>query len=101
MPQKFPLNFREESELEVAKPATNVPDVEGFVYVPAIGLYVQREKQLHGKNWTQTQEELGKQGRKPPTIEEIRQFLIYLKQNPNPENTQTYNEITQVRDPWR
>ena len=28
MPQKFPLNFREESELEVAKPATNVPDYD-------------------------------------------------------------------------
>jgi len=79
----------------------NMPDLNGFVYVPTTGLYVQKEKQLHGKNWAQTQEELGKQGMKPPTIEELRQFLIYLKQNPNPENTQIYNEITQVRNPWR
>ena len=28
MPQKFPLNFREESEQEVVKPATNAPDYD-------------------------------------------------------------------------
>ena len=83
------------------QPISITPDLNGFVYVPSLKLYIQKQKQLDGKNWNDAHEELIKQGLKMPTIEEFRQFLNYLKQNPNKENTDIYDKITQVRSPWR
>ena len=78
----------------------DIPDLDGFIYVPSVDLYFQKKKQLHNNTWQGAWDRLKKQNLKMPTINEFRQFLIYLRQNPNAENSAIYNEITKVRDPW-
>jgi hypothetical protein len=56
---------------------------------------------LLGKNWYSTHEELDKQGMKMPTIYQFKEFLKYLHENPNEEYTRIFNDITEVRSPWR
>ncbi len=77
---------------------TNTSD---FVYVPASGLYVARERSHKGLNWNESHEALSQEGTRMITIPEFVEFLKYLKANPSSENTETYNDITQVRSPWR
>ena len=83
------------------QPQTNAPELKGMIYVPSVNLYFAKEKSLLGKNWYDTHKELQKQRVRMPTIPEFVEFLKYLRDNPNNENTNLYNEITQVREPWR
>jgi len=68
-----------------------------FIYVPSINLYVAKEKTLHGENFYDTQKILHSNNQKMLTIPEFREFLKYTKNN----NQDIYNEITQVKSPWR
>ncbi|MFA5084503.1 MAG: hypothetical protein WC475_03975, partial [Candidatus Paceibacterota bacterium] len=79
-------------------PMTKIP---GFIYIPSVDLYFQKEKQFNNCNWHQAHVKLQERGLRMPTIEEFRQFLSYLKYNPSAENTGIYNEITEVRKPAR
>ena len=78
----------------------NALNLDKFIFVPSINLYVQKEKQLHDKTWHQAHKELWKQGLRMPTIEEFRQFLSYLRYNPSAENTGIYKEIAEVSNHW-
>jgi hypothetical protein len=76
-------------------------DNSDFIYVPSVDLYFAKERSLLGENWYSTHEELDKQGMKMPTIYQFKEFLRYLHENPNEEYTGIYNEIVEVRSPWR
>jgi hypothetical protein len=76
-------------------------DNSDFIYVPSVDLYFAKERSLLGKNWYSTHEELDRQGLKMPTIYQFKEFLRYLHENPNEEYTGIYNEIVEVRSPWR
>ncbi|MBU2612609.1 MAG: hypothetical protein KKB62_02725, partial [Nanoarchaeota archaeon] len=72
-------------------------NMEGFVYVPSINLYVAKEKKFHRKNWFEAHKLLQKEGEKMLTPYEFVEFLKYAKINE--ENV--YNEITKLKSPWR
>src|SRR3989344_784481 len=74
---------------------------DGFIYIPSINLQIAKERTYLGLDWNKTHEELKKQNLRMPTIPEFIEFLKYLRANPSNENTEIYNEITEVRDPWR
>jgi len=80
---------------------SNVPSLDGYIYVPNIKLYVSKERTLNMKNWYEAHEELHKQGLQMLTIPEFIEFIKYLKQNPNQENDKVLDEVLTVRKPWR
>jgi len=80
---------------------TTAPDLKGYIYVPSIKLYVAKERSLKGKNWNQAQEELKKQKVSMPTPYQFREFLKFLRDSKNREHTEIFNDITEVRSPWR
>jgi len=82
---------------------SDAPNLDGFVYVPSIDLYVAKEITLYKKNWYEAHEELHKQGLQMLTIPEFIEFIKYLKngdQNKG-ESEQILDEILTVRDFWR
>jgi len=82
---------------------SNVPNLNDYIYVPPIKLYVAKERTLYGKNWYGAHEELHKQGLQMLTIPEFIEFIKYLKngyQN-REEARQILDEILTAREPWR
>jgi len=84
------------------------PNLEGYIHVPSIDLYVAKEKTLDGKNWYQAHEELHKQGLQMLTIPEFIEFIKYLKKEirhpryqDRKEAEQILDEILPGRKPWR
>ncbi len=88
-------------ERQAEQPQENAPDLKGFVYVPSIGLYVAKERTLTGLTWAKTHKELKKQNLMMPTILQFREFLKYLRDSKKPEEQKIFNEIVEVRTPWR
>jgi hypothetical protein len=89
-------------------PPTTVPDLQGYIYVPAIGLYLAKQKTHHNLNWHKTHEELAKENLRMPTIYEFKEYLRYLRQNQSgvadasaQEVTTILDDILTVRSPWR
>ena len=82
------------------QPITTTP-LEGFIYIPSINLNFSKQRTHLNKNWNQTHELLKQQNLAMPTLYQFKEFLKYLRDNPSEENTQIYNEITEVRSPWR
>ena len=81
---------------------TNKFDTNDFIYVPSIKLYVAKEKTHFGKNWKDCWTELQNQNYQMLKINEFREFLKHLISFPNnQEYKNIYNEITEVRNPWR
>ncbi|MEK6761008.1 MAG: hypothetical protein AABX93_03745 [Nanoarchaeota archaeon] len=74
---------------------------QDFVYIPSAKLHFAKQKILLEKDWHETHQTLGEEGLAMPTPSEFSQTLKYLRDNPNPENTELYNEIIQIRNPWR
>jgi len=72
-------------------------DNSDFIYIPSIKLYVAKERTLLGKDFHECQELLHNNNERMPTPFEFIEFLKYTKEN----NSDIYNEITQVRSPWR
>jgi len=68
-----------------------------FIHIPPINLYVAKERTLLGKNWFDAQKELKSANQKMLTIPEFIEFLKYTREN----HKDIYNEITEVRSPWR
>ena len=116
MPIEIPENFmgkpikgslkRVLDRLEAEKNGSEKPETpsnketipkEGMIYVPSIDLHFQSERSYLGKNWNETHEALEKDKLRMPTLPEFIEFLKYTKDN----NTDIYNEITEVRIPWR
>ncbi len=72
-------------------------DLNKFIYVPSINLYIAKEKTLLGKSWNECQEILHFNNQRMPTIPEFKEFLKYTKQNCQ----DIYTDITEIRSPWR
>jgi len=73
------------------------PNLEGFIYIPSIKLYVAKERTHLGKDWFESHKSLISEGLRMPTIPEFIEFLKYTKTN-FPE---IYKEITEVRSSWK
>jgi len=75
---------------------------DDFIYIPSINLYVAKERTHSGLNWNDSHKALEDEGRRMLTPSEFRATLKHLVSNPrNREHTQIYNEITEVKSPWR
>lgn len=72
-------------------------ELDGFIYVPSIKLYIAEEKTLFDKTQDECQAILHSNNQRMPTIPEFREFLKYTKEN----HIDIYNEITQLKSPWR
>ncbi len=81
------------------KPTTR--KVDGMIYVPEINAYFAKERTYLNKNWNETHQLLAAENLRMPTIEEFRQTLRYFKTSSDRELKELYDEITQVKDPWR
>jgi len=75
--------------------------LEEFIYVPSAKLYFAKERTLLNHNWYDTHKKLDEQNLKMPTIPQFIEFLKYLRADLTGENKQIYDEITEVRSPWR
>jgi len=72
------------------------------IYVPKIKLYIAKETSLYGLDWRSAHKELHKKGLQMLTIREFIDFILYLKQNPNIQDTKKIlDEILTQRDPCR
>lgn len=76
-------------------------DKEGFIYVPSMNLYVAKERTHYIEDWHKAHEALAEENLRMLTIPEFVNFLNYLREYPFCENPQVYNDITQVKSPWR
>jgi len=85
------------ARVEYSIPKSEKQDSSNFIYVPSINLDVAKERTLLGKNWFDTQKALHSNNQKMLTLPEFREFLKYTREN----HQDIYNEITEVRDPWR
>ena len=90
-------DIENETEPVEVKPHLPVQNLEEFIYVPSINLYVAKERTLLGKNWFDTQKELHSKNEKMLNPYEFVEFLKYTKGN----NKEIYDEITEVKSPWR
>ncbi len=79
-----------------ASPA-NAPNLDGFIYVPTVNLYVAREKSFLGENWFDCHKGLLGENSRMLTIPEFVEFLKYTKVN----HKDIYDDITEVKSPWR
>jgi len=81
---------------------SNQPNIENYIYVPSINLYISKEKTLHNNDWNDAHKKLKEQGLRMPTIPEFLEFLRYIKSNPNDqEYASILKEITELKSPWR
>jgi hypothetical protein len=83
---------------EKKSPKIIIPsDEEDFIYVPSINLRVAKKRTHLGKDWNECHKLLQRFGERMLTLPEFVEFLKYVKiHHPN-----VYNEITEVRNPWR
>jgi len=86
----------------------NTSDLSEYIFVPSIGVYMAKERTHGGLNWYQAHEALHKENKRMPTINEFREFLKYLKENPSgvagatsAEIQTILDDILTVRDHWR
>ncbi len=79
----------------------NIQNLDGFIYVPSVKLYVTKERSLHGLNWNKTQEELKKQKLSMLTPYQFREFLKYLRDSKDSEHKKIFKDVVEVRDHWR
>ncbi len=86
----------------------DVNSPHSFIYVPSINLYVAKEKSLYNESWDSAWKNLEREGLKMPTIYQFKEFLRYLKENPqgtmdasSKEIESILDEILTARDPWR
>ncbi len=74
---------------------------QGMIYVPSIKLNFAKQRTHLNLNWYNAHKAVLSEGHRIPTIPEFIEFLKYLRDNPSEENTLIYDDITQVKDPWR
>ena len=71
-----------------------------FDYIPAIGLYVSRNKFLHGKIWQECQEESHRQGLRIPTLPEFWAFINHHLSQNTLESKAITDEVLKIGN-WR
>lgn len=83
-------------------PLVNAPDLQGYIFVPSINLYVAKERTYKGLNWYQTHEELQKENLRMPTIPQFIEYLKFLQsQHQDRNEAQTIlDEILKIGN-WR
>jgi hypothetical protein len=74
-------------------PSSAGKDLEGFIYVSSINLYVAKERKYFGKNANECTELLHSNNERMPAIPEFVEFLKYCKIH----HQNIYNEIAGVR----
>lgn len=72
-------------------------NLDGYIYVPTISLYVSRERAFQDKNWFDVHKELKKEGCRMLNLFEYIKFLEHVRTN----NPDIYEDITAVRKPTR
>lgn len=80
---------------------TNTPNLDGFEYVPSIGLYVSKQKELHNKDWNESRTELHSRGDRMPTPYEFVEFIKHLRGRNTDEARGVLDEIYKVEGNWR
>ena len=92
-----------ESPSEPTEPVTNAPDLEGYVFVPPIGVYVAKERTHQDKSWYEAHKALHFQGERMLTLPEFITFTNYLEQNKEAiaDAEGILDDIFTVRAPWR
>ena len=111
---KLPEIFNRQVELEERlkkktpiqkqeKPKVVVPaqDVKGFEYVPSIGLYIAKQKELFGKNWNDCQNKARERNLKMLSPKEFTEFIKHLRTKNDEESRKILDDIYTVRNPWR
>ena len=91
----------DETIFEKQEQTTIASNLEGFIYVPSVNLYVAKERSCLGKDWNESQRELRSQKLAMPTPYQFREFLKYLRNSSDSENQRLFKEIKEVRSPWR
>jgi hypothetical protein len=92
---------KQNKETKEVKQPTNMPDLEGFIYIPEVKLYFTDSKILTGLTWPKTQDELKNKKIAMPTPFQFRAFLKYLRDSKDTKYQDLFKEITEVREPWR
>jgi len=105
--KQYAERIKREREEAKEKPKTPEPEKtiinpsnlneNDWIYVPSVNLYFSRDKMHLNKNWFESHELLQKDGYRMPIIPEFIELLKYSKKN----NPKLYNEITEVKSPWR
>jgi hypothetical protein len=90
-----------EEEVKQEGALTQAPNMDGFIYVPSVKLYVAKERSHLGKNWYEAHRDLNGEGCRMLIIPEFVEFLKYLKANSSDENNRILDDIIAVRSPWR
>ena len=94
------LSKSQNAPQQTAQP--RVQNREGMIYIHSAGVYVAKQRTHLNEDWFQAHKSLASGGLRMPTIPEFIAYLKYLKEDPtNQEFQEIYNEITQVREPWR
>ena len=96
------------SPVQVAPPRTNAPNLNGYVYVPSINLYVAKNRDLNGLTWNQATDKIYNQGvnvagqrAEMPTPFEFMSYLKHIsagpvKGLPESERQEIINDILKV-----
>ena len=92
---------KEKQTIQPIQQNPNVAEKENMIYIPTANIYFAKQRSHLNKNWYDTHEALKSEGLRMPTIEEFRKTLAYLKNSNEQEYSELYNEITEVKSPWR
>src|SRR3989338_1255645 len=85
--KKFEEKEKALAEAERLRKAGNsTQQIDNFIYVPSINLYVAKERTHLGENWFDAHKELQRQNLRMLNLPEFTEFLKYLKGNPTLEN---------------
>ena len=83
-------------------PTGNTENLDGFILVPSINIYVAKERTLHNNNWDKTHELLQADNKRMLMVPEFWAFVKYLKtdyQDRNEEN-RIFDGIFKIRTDW-
>ena len=90
-----------EALLNAKEQEASAPQKQGMIYVPSLDLYFTGSRILCKTKWQVCKDELKKQGMAMPTPYQFKEFLKYLKDSTDAKYNELFNEIAQVREPWR
>ncbi len=110
-PDKKPDEEKLEGKLEHKEEKTEQINPTDYIHLPSHNIYVAKERTLQGKDWYKTQTAVHKQDARMLNLREFADFLLLLKSG-NAEDglgnklldleiTRIYNEIVEVRNPYR
>ena len=94
----YPGDIEFEELLRKNSPENSLMRDSRFVYVPSIKCYVAKERSLFGKNWTEANEELHKQGFQMPTAYEFRAFLRFARDSQDYKYKKLFGKLTRSQD---